>query len=457
LLQELLSAVSNMSIVINAIVAAAIFGEPFSVYPPYLSSKAKAKASNATTEEDKQNSARNLGYCHCIMKYIEGWDLGAVLVLVAGTVIVGLNAPTQPEAVYTADEMKDMLAQTPFLIFLSGCGCIFTFCTSILCCSDCQQQVSTNSENDIGSGGGTNEKEVSFNFLPTKPVSENRGIITAALASMFSCLSVTFSKIVVLLIKTTSIGESNEFVPFTSHYLSYVFIGTFLVMAVSGLSLLNHGLGKYDALLIIPVYYVTISMLTIVAGLLLYGTYKDFTPISVVCFLFGLSLSLSGVMLLAGGRAVDGAGGEDSEEEEEEEGADVENAKGSAQMMSGVQSHELMDSGEGDAGETSAQIAKDAKRAARAASAAANSAKRIKAAGNRRSSQVRRRGSLLLSQNGLSGVIFFAEERKAQVRTWHRRVQSAPGAMRRLSMPTPVPMGPGSKAGYTRRRTQSTF
>lgn len=90
--QELVVAMSNLSIVTNAVIAACVFGEPFTVCPPH-------------------------GW-RCFPKVLYGWDLGAVFIVVSGTVLIALFAPSQPQDSYTAQELLDAISATDFQIFL---------------------------------------------------------------------------------------------------------------------------------------------------------------------------------------------------------------------------------------------------------------------------------------------------------------------------------------------------
>jgi uncharacterized membrane protein YgcG len=479
-----------MSIVINAIVAAAIFGEPFTVYPPHM------YASNREGKDDDGTALERAGNCRC-GECLQGWDLGAVLVLVVGTVIVGLNAPIQPETVYTSDEVRDMLVQTPFLLFLGLCAGIFALCTSVLCVStpnnqhqadqgDEPQQNASDSDSTLQEVQGSSDTP--SKLLKPTTTEREKAVLTAVLAATLGSLGVSFSKIVVLLIKTSSVGHSNQFTPPAEHWLTYAFVMCWIGLAVSGLTMLNRGLGLYDALLIIPVYYVSISMLTIVAGLLLYGTYEEFTPISLVCFILGLTLSLLGVLLLAGGRAVEHALDDELEDELGKHfGGYVESEEGSAQLRTRVNSVSFQTeaAGAGAGGpesdaDPSAPVAlavTTVPSLKRGVTAPTGSQRPSRARprssssfggggslhGGRRSSQAGRRGSLLLSQNGFHGLFHFVgESDREEIATSHRRAMSSPGPSRRSSMPTPTPMGGPAVGGdaaarRARSRAQSTW
>lgn len=96
----------------------------------------------------------------------------------------------------------------------------------------------------------------------------------ALLSATLGCMSVSLSKISVLLIKTTIKGD-NQFTPVHKHTVTYIFITLFITLAWAGLAVLNNGLAKYDALFIIPIYYVITTITIMIAGLLLYKVSED--------------------------------------------------------------------------------------------------------------------------------------------------------------------------------------
>lgn len=68
---------------------------------------------------------------------------------------------------------------------------------------------------------------------------------------------------------------------------------------MANLVVLNHALEQFDALFIIPAYYVLTTVMIIIAGQLLYKSYLNFTPHTLAFFLVGLAVSLYGVFLMS--------------------------------------------------------------------------------------------------------------------------------------------------------------
>ena len=113
-------------------------------------------------------------------------------------------------------------------------------------------------------------------------------------------ISITLSKVSVLLVRT-SVEGSNQF----GDVFAWLFVGCFISCAVLNLKVLNEGLAQFEAMLVIPIYYVVSTLLTMLAGELLYRTYLDFTRTGAASFASGVSLSLYGASIV---RLIDIAG-----------------------------------------------------------------------------------------------------------------------------------------------------
>jgi hypothetical protein len=107
--QELVVAVSNLSIVTNALIAALVFGEPFTTCPP-------------------------AGW-RCSPMILRGWDLGAVVIVITGTIVIAVFAPPQPQDSYTAAELVSAISDTEFASFLGDTVVFFKLCFFSSSCS----------------------------------------------------------------------------------------------------------------------------------------------------------------------------------------------------------------------------------------------------------------------------------------------------------------------------------
>ena len=247
--QSLVSAMSNLSLVTNAFIATLFFGEPFTMRP-----------------------------IHSGLRVFEGWDLGAVLVLIIGTLLAGLYAPVPPETKFDLQTLTDLFLQVHFLLWLGATVLLLIFSLMwwiayiepLLSASEADKQPQNASA--VRSGG------LVFSFA------------SAAVGS----ISVTLSKIVVLLVRESLEGKNQ----FTSAG-AYIFLVAFIACAILSLMVLNAGLARFEAVIVIPVYYVLSTIMIIISGELLYNSYENFTPSTAVIFTVGILLSLWGVYLLS--------------------------------------------------------------------------------------------------------------------------------------------------------------
>ena len=287
--QSLVAAVSNLSLVTNAVVAHFWFHEPFSLRPRPIA----VRGSGA-------------------LALFVGWDLGAVMLVVVGTVVTGINATPPPPADPSVAQLRALFLAPPYLTCLA-----LSLAAALMPLSW------------LRSNAGAVE-------LATLP--RHYGSLYALSAAAFASVSITLSKISVLLLKLTLQG-ANQFRG-ANAASSWAFTAGFILFAVVNLRVLNEGLGKFDASFVIPIYYVMSTLLTIVSGEVLYQTYVElwqhFWPKGTL-FGAGLVLSLVGVNVIAtpapedvdnvGGRGASamGAGGEEDEEggDDEEENEEV--------------------------------------------------------------------------------------------------------------------------------------
>ena len=94
---------------------------------------------------------------------------------------------------------------------------------------------------------------------------------------------------------STSDGGVNEFAQPTT----YCFLLILLVSNVSEIYWMQRALQMFDALIVVPLFTVTVSMLSIVTGIIFFDELKTFTWTQFVLFPVGVLVTLSGVYLLS--------------------------------------------------------------------------------------------------------------------------------------------------------------
>jgi len=115
-----------------------------------------------------------------------------------------------------------------------------------------------------------------------------------SLAGTFGAHSVLFAKSTAEIVKQTARGE-NQFVNFASYFIIF-FLFAFLFLQMR---ILNEGLSKADALVIVPVYQVCWVTMNTVVGMVYFEDYKEMIPWHTALFLLGVGITLVGVFLLS--------------------------------------------------------------------------------------------------------------------------------------------------------------
>lgn len=271
--QEVCVSLSNVSLCTNAIIATCFFGEEFNIKPP-------------------------LGWC--TWRIFFGWDLGATVVILSGTVCAVMVAPAFESSDWTLDKLQDATLRTPFLSFCGGTLLATFWCIYQICYSLPKEEEATGKR-------------------PTRG-----GFIYAILSALTGSYVVTLSKIVLLIFKNAIAGTGNDGEEF-QQAATYVYMALLATCAVSTLTNLNMGLARYNSLVVLPTYYVFNTVLAIFSGMLFYSSYNDFKgkpanpfntgyPGNTIMFGFGASFTLLGVFFLAQREAE----AEEAEKEEKE-------------------------------------------------------------------------------------------------------------------------------------------
>mmetsp|Transcript_11666 Transcript_11666/g.28744 ORF Transcript_11666/g.28744 Transcript_11666/m.28744 type:complete len:369 (-) Transcript_11666:152-1258(-) len=195
-------------------------------------------------------------------------DLLGSLCMVLGTVVVLFSAPTLEKEHYKIDELRSLMAETGFLIALT-----LQLCAALLAF-------------------------VYVSCVPRRPSNSGGGLPAIAYGVMSACMAsitITFSKIILLLVQTTiESPNDNQFVD-VAPWLYLILWAVFQVLTIVSL---NEGLRQYDALMVIPVYTVGRTLLVVVSGLSLYQLWDRFTSLKGLSFALGMVTCIVSVLSL---------------------------------------------------------------------------------------------------------------------------------------------------------------
>jgi len=120
------------------------------------------------------------------------------------------------------------------------------------------------------------------------------GFLYASTGGIAGSLSVTFAKAFVELIKSSVEGK-NEFCS-PGPYVVTVFLICFSIFQVH---YLNKGLELFDALYIVPIYQTFWIIGNVIAGIVYFQEWKEFTGTEIIMFPVGILVTLAGVAVLS--------------------------------------------------------------------------------------------------------------------------------------------------------------
>ena len=218
--QTLVSALSNISLVTNVCVAHSWFGEPFATCPAGAGSTQKAAP-----------AARSNSCPHCcgrVWRMLLGWDLAAMCILGAGSTAVVLFAPVAPDTEYTIDQLKSLFF-TPvyFAFFCCSAAAAATTLAWIYCSighsaldfdgahqppvdgNDRPLSISPNSVEDT-SRSVVGAPPASAAASQSVALRRREGLLYAVASAVTGSITITLSKITMLLVRTTIEFEGQQ-------------------------------------------------------------------------------------------------------------------------------------------------------------------------------------------------------------------------------------------------------
>eukprot|EP00466_Bigelowiella_natans_P003884 jgi/Bigna1/86841/estExt_fgenesh1_pg.C_140126 len=200
-------------------------------------------------------------------------DLMGTACMVMGTVVVLISAPSlDSNQVYDVGHLSQLITQIGFVLAFSfQIGCAFVSLLYI---------VASSYYPSLTGYGRSNTPGIMF------------GLMSACMAS----LTITLSKVVLLIVQTTITSPSNsdEF----EHFGPYGYLmgwGLFQILTITSL---NEGLRRHDSLTVVPVYTVARTLLVVVSGMSLYQLWARLSILKGVCFALGMITCVISVLSL---------------------------------------------------------------------------------------------------------------------------------------------------------------
>jgi len=211
-------------------------------------------------------------------EHVQKIDIIGISIIIVGVILAVIFGPRTEES-YTSDELLNFFISTAFLIY----GSIIVGLVIALVVY-----------NHIAEKADKNEKK--FKDLNTT-LGKFSAFAYAVLPAILSSFNSLFSKIVGELVKTTIKG-SQQF----TNWRTYVFIIVFAFVDASQVVYLQRALRAFDALLIIPLYQVSLVIFGVTTGGIYFHEFQQFGQKPVyypIFFVVGLLLSVAGVIVLS--------------------------------------------------------------------------------------------------------------------------------------------------------------
>jgi hypothetical protein len=165
--QEVIIAVSNISLVTNAIVASCVFGETFNILPVHR---------------------------ECSWRLFKQWDLSAVLLILGSTALVVIVAPEFHPDDYDVKKLTELMGGVAFIMYLVLTGIMLLVLTIMLWCV-------------IPAPPKKADRETKDLYDALNKKSQTGAYCYALFAATTGSYVVTFSKITLLIIRSESEGE----------------------------------------------------------------------------------------------------------------------------------------------------------------------------------------------------------------------------------------------------------
>jgi hypothetical protein len=123
-----------------------------------------------------------------------------------------------------------------------------------------------------------------------------RIVCYGGVAGAFGGQSVLLAKSTAELVK--NIITSTEAGAF-SHVSPYLIIFSMFFCLYTQITVLNAGLSRFNALLMVPVYQSFWNLFSVLGGIIYFQEYKDLNPTQTGFFILGIAITYSGVLCVA--------------------------------------------------------------------------------------------------------------------------------------------------------------
>lgn len=279
--QSDIASVSNLTLIWSAICSCYIFNEPFNFYPSAscASNMANKRSQDYGTIKEPLLRQKLSSHWQQLWTLLKTWDLLNYSLLILGSFITVVSAPVSTDYSETTPEwLLECWLSPPYVYY----GCLLVLTGLVLITHLCRSWESN--------------RRVEDRYYRVN------GTLVSILAAVLSSLTLTLSKFFLTLLQAVYNNDSTLFKvkkqPSLGAFYALLLI-LWLVLVVGSIYVLNLGLSRYEQRVIVPIYEIAGTILTIVSGILFYKGYRNFSTLSFCCFLFGICLMSLGMLLVS--------------------------------------------------------------------------------------------------------------------------------------------------------------
>lgn len=226
-------------------------------------------------------------------------SIAGMSVIITGTILIVIFGPSSSHDT----SWRDLRRFSSNAIFLSYIGLLLLFMgTWLTAIFYCEKQVGFRSSTPIEVEALLDELPVNIPELPETIDKEALpyrflGVAYAIFGGMMGSLTQLLAKCFLQLLKSSMHGDQQFHEP-----APYITLFLVLLLGGSQIHFLNVGLRRFDQLLIVPVFIISITIFSSTIGLIFFQEYNSFTSLQITFFTLSLCFTTIGVVITAYGQ-----------------------------------------------------------------------------------------------------------------------------------------------------------
>ena len=239
-------------------------------------------------------------------------NMTATGIICFGTIMTVIAAPHSTPT-YTLKDLEALYKEPVMQVYMAG---VFTFMASMALTL---RRIGYGGEGEEGeSAGGERERATKDNpqgervrgssldlgRVDEKDREMQRIICFGGIAGCFGGCSVLLAKSTAELVKNALFENGAD--AFEHSPVPYIIMTLMICCLLTQITILNKGLSRFNALLMVPVYQSFWNGSSVLGGIIYFQEYRDLSPVAAGFFILGISVTMGGVVYLLRERRKEG-------------------------------------------------------------------------------------------------------------------------------------------------------